>query len=178
MPTTRCRRHFRFVLDSLAATRAFTSATLRHEGGRRGRRRDPSLKASAKETILRAEWYRRGPGTAFKAAFVCATPRTFSHTHSRRSRCILKLAISTLETKKRRADGGGDTNAGERIGAVTDRRGAIRPIEIRLPFCRRFEVISNLNSRRLTRRIATITRRSPMEAWKRPASPLRKNELS
>jgi len=40
----------------------------------------PTLKAGAKETILRAEWYHRpGLGTAFKAAFVCDPAHFLAH---------------------------------------------------------------------------------------------------
>lgn len=83
----------------------------------------PTLKAGAKETILHAEWYhRRSLGTAFKTTFVYdpvhfpAHVRTHSRTHARRSRCTLKLAISTTGENEE------GTNANERAGTSHRRR--------------------------------------------------------
>lgn len=86
----------------------------------------PTLKAGAKKTILHAEWYhRRSLGTAFKTAFVYDPMCTFLHTHARtparmhartyacRSRCTLKLAISTTRENEE------GTTANERAGTVT-----------------------------------------------------------
>jgi len=181
MPTTRRRRHFRFVLDSLAATRAFTSATLRHEGGRRGRRRDPSLKASAKETILRAEWYRRGGQGRRLRPHLYARPRALSRTRTRADPVVsLNWLFPPWKRRKggRRADGGRGHERGRKNwrshrpswGNPSHRNQAALLSTVR----GNFELEpAKANSRR----IATITRRSPMEARKRPAWPKKRIKL-
>lgn len=113
---TSCRKHSRFVLDSLPVYDRDSPPRRREE---RSRRRDLCWKrAQRKPSSVRNGTIDRGLGTAFKAAFVCDPAHFLAHAR-KHARTHVDPVVPLNWLFPRQGGNEEGTNASERAGAVT-----------------------------------------------------------